>query len=74
MLFERLEELAEEVPVDNGDKLFHYIGLKIQQKAAQIINELSETLDQLRMTAICALGFQQLAVNAMSWPSSRAQT
>ena len=50
-LLERLEELAEEVPGDNGDKLSSIvIALKIQAEGRRwIINELRETLDQLRM-------------------------
>ena len=50
-LIERLEELADEVAGENGEKLSSIVAaLKIQAEGRRwIINELRETLDQLRM-------------------------
>ena len=47
----RLEELADEVAGENGEKLSSIVAaLKIQAEGRRwIINELRETLDQLRM-------------------------
>ena len=50
-LIGRLEELAHEVAGENGEKLSSIVAaLKIQAEGRRwIINELRETLDQLRM-------------------------
>ena len=48
---ERLDELADEIAGENGEKLSSIVAaLKIQAEGRRwIINELRETLDQLRM-------------------------
>ena len=50
-LIERLDELADEIAGENGEKLSSIVAaLKIQAEGRRwIINELRETLDQLRM-------------------------
>jgi len=50
-LIERLEELADEIAGENGEKLSSIVAaLKIQAEGRRwIIHELRETLDQLRM-------------------------
>ena len=50
-LIERLEELADEIAGENGEKLSSIVAaLKIQAEGRRWINnELRETLDQLRM-------------------------
>ena len=50
-LIERLDELADEIAGENGEKLSSIVdALKIQAEGRRwIINEVRETLDQLRM-------------------------